>query len=262
MQMSLRNVFLLGFYLLIGSAYAATDWSGAERPCESLELLLTERGIGTSTSSLLEIAGRKGDPGDRWIAIEILGLRGEREALGVLRKILAEEPDRLLRETAALALARLEDEAGLPALREFLHTASESHRQVFLAARLAELGDPVGFRYVTAASRADSADHRFSSVAALVAFLPFAKDPDELLAQDPEELLLGLARDEEARVRWEVLVQIPMATSKGVEATVFCSVLKELAADERDPRIMEQAALLLSTWFQECADTAGKVDRP
>jgi hypothetical protein len=256
-----KGFLVPGLSLLIAGACFAIDRPGKdpEPPWRELELMLEQEGIDTSSPSLLKLARAKGEASNRWVAIEILGLRGAKEAIAVFREILVQEQDQLLRETAALALARLSDEVGLTALREFVHDQTEWSRQLYLAARLAELGDSTGYPYVAAAARAKSAEHRFSSVAPLVAFLPFSNR----LPTDPIDLLFVLGRDEEAKVRREVLIKLPLATVKGVSPEIFCPLVDEMADGDKNQEIREMAALFRAHGaFQACDKRPGGTERP
>jgi len=181
---------------------------------------------------------------DRWAAIEVLGLRGDREAIPVLRAFATDGKERFLAETAALALARLGEESGKSALVSFVESAKEPERQLYLAARLAELGDASGYRFVAQAAIDGSADRRFASAAALVAFLPL--EPASKGAIDAERRLLGLAHDEEARVRSEFVVQAPIAISRGGDRDRFETALRDLATRDAGANIREQAKLMLT----------------
>jgi HEAT repeat protein/uncharacterized protein DUF2330 len=121
-------------------------------PWFDLESQLNYKGIKTDTASLIEIARSGADVGTRWMAIEILGLKKEHKAKDVLERLLDTSNDELLKETAALALARLGDAKGIPALETLMRASTFAHRRIFMAARLAELGNPSGYTYVAQAA--------------------------------------------------------------------------------------------------------------
>src|SRR5262245_14899231 len=82
---------------------------GEDAPWKALEQQLHDAGAKTDTSSLIALAGSGSEAQLRWFAIEILGLRQEQAAREELWRLVSSEEDRLLKETAALALARLGD---------------------------------------------------------------------------------------------------------------------------------------------------------
>ena len=78
------------------------------------------------------------------MAIEILGLKNEHRAKDVLERLLDTSNDQLLKETAALALARLGNAKGIPALETLMRASTSANRRIFMAARLAEFGNASG----------------------------------------------------------------------------------------------------------------------
>jgi HEAT repeat protein len=248
-----RTAFALTLFSVLAASSTATDklGGGPTAPWESLERALMARGFDTSPPALMRLARSGAEASDRWFAIEILGLRQEVEAVPLLRELLATEQDPLLHETVALALARRGDEKGLQVLRESLHSRDEWPRRLYLAARLAELGDLSGYQYVIQAAQAEVADRRVASIPALVAIVPFA----EQLSPDPVSLLLDLGRDENVSVRREVLIHLPIVVENSQMVAVFCSLITELAEKDADPGVREMAVLSRKYGaFQSCGE--------
>lgn len=216
--------------------------SAVEAPWKNLERELAEKGFQTDAESLVRLAESSSGADLRWAAVEILGLRGEQSAKTALRKLVAGDPSRLVQETAALALARLGDRRAMEDLRNFLGTAKDSQRELFLAGRLAELGDPSGFEAVSDAAKSDDARLRFLSVGALVPFVPLQT---KLSGPDPVQELLLLARDKVPEVRRELLVQLPFAVRQGLPWAKARPVVEGMARGDVDPEIREKAHLLL-----------------
>lgn len=248
-----RTTLALTLLSVLAASSTATDklGGGPTTPWESLEIALLARGFDTSPPALMRLARSGAEASDRWFAIEILGLRQEVEAVPLLRELLVTEQDPLLHETVALALARRGDEKGLQVLRESLHSRDEWPRRLYLASRLAELGDLSGYEYVVQAAHAEVDDRRVASVAALVAAVHFA----EQLSPDPVSLLLDLGRDDNVSVRREVLIHLPIVVEKGQKVAVFCSLITELAEKDVDPEVRDLAALSRSYGaFQSCGE--------
>lgn len=240
----IRIVALALAFFLVAAVSSGTDRPRPEGATEELEIFLQQAGVKTETPQLIRWVQTAPPTAPRWAAVEILGLRGAKEATPVLRAILAsKKEDILLRETSALALARLGDPKGKPALREFVHDSKDWSRQIFLAARLAELGDASGYPYVAKASISSSVDLRFLSAAALVAFIPLQGKASEEI--DPAERLLALARDEDPKIRGEFLVEAGTAVSRGADRKAFVSAVREISVGDPDPGVRERAGLIL-----------------
>ncbi len=230
---------------LLATVAGATDRRGPADPWTDLVEMLQQSGVAhTDAPSLIAWLRTAPPTANRWAAVEVLGLRGDREAIPLLRTLAANGKERFLAETAALALARLGEESGKNALVSFMESSEDPERQLFLAARLAELGDPSGYRFVAQSAIDRSASRRFASAAALVAFLPL--EPASKGAVDAERRLLALAHDEEAQVRFEFVVQAPIAISRGGNRVQFEAALRELAAKDAGAGIRERAQLMLT----------------
>ncbi len=243
---------LLAIVLLIAIVATANDRpQRPEPPWAWLERHLTYQGIKTDTASLIEAAQFAADDTARWMAIEVLGLRGEQQAKEVLRKILAHDPNPILQESAALALARLKDEAGLSALKRFMQTSAVPQRQLYLAARLAELGDHSGYPLVAKAAGSDDAHLRYVAVGTLLAFVPVeAKDQETEIR--PIERLITLADDKDPKVRKEVLMQFGLAVYKGVSIAHFRPTVERMAAKDPEAEVREWASRTLASWREVC----------
>lgn len=62
---------------------------------------------------------------------------------------------------------------------------------------------------------------------------------------DPVERLVALARDEDPKVRHEVVINVPVAVKKGVPLSVMIPVVTHLAKADPDPQVREAARLRL-----------------
>jgi HEAT repeat protein len=233
--------------VLVGAS--ASDAQRSEVPRRhsawaELESALAQRGISRDTTSLIKAAREHPEAGVRWIAVEILGVRGERSATVALREVLAKDSDGLIRETAAVALVRLGDVEGAAALKRFMDSAANRERQIFLAARLAESGDSSGYRYVVEASRSTDARVRYLSVAALLSFVTLAKSA-AATSLDPVDRLLALARDQDAKIRMESIQHLAIAIGRGAGAEPIVALLQDLLKTDADPQVREAARVAL-----------------
>lgn len=181
------------------------------------------------------------------MAIEILGLRKEQQARNTLREVLQTSDTRLLRETAELALARLGNGVGVPQLEKLMQSSTYPERQLFMAARLAEFGNPNGYKYVVQRASDRTAHLRYLAVGGLVAFLRLA-DRLEVTAIGPAESLITLLDDREPNVRQEVLIYLPSAISKGFSVRKARPIVEKMAKSELDPAVRELARIMLISW--------------
>ena len=202
----------------------------------------------TDADSLIRLLASQTNSGVRWMAIEVVGLRGDVKATNALRQVLASDPDPLLRETAALALARLHDASGMPALRKVQQDSASLERQIFLASRLAEFGDASGYSSVVKGARSEQSHLRYLAAGAAVALAPFQDKRNDGTLLDPTGLLVTLAQDPEAKVRKEVIAQMPSGLGKGLSEKILMPVLEKIAKEDEDAHLREQAQLLLKTW--------------
>jgi len=237
-------------------AASGADRVGRPEPWVELESMLKREGVKTDLASLRGAARSGPDLGVRWMAVEVLGLRGDQASRPILKQVVQSDPERLVRETAALALARLGDQEGLAALKELMETA-EPHRRTYLAARLAELNEPAGYRFVAEATAGENAQLKLLSIASLVPFVPFQGRQVGILI-DPVDRLLALAKDADPRIRREALINIPTAVVKGAPLATYRPVVETMARSDPDPDIREMARLDLIQWDEEARRKAGK----
>ena len=246
MRKSAQKMMLLSLLVLVVLQACPQDQRGKDEPWRDLESELRHQGIKTDTSSLIELVRSNRDVGLRWMAIEVLGLRGNQEARGALQEVLRNDPSRLLQESAGLALARLKDESGIPALRNLMGTASNPERQVFLASRLAEFGDPGGYAFVVKALGSQDEHLKYLAAGALVSFVPFeVKGRHEI---DAVERLIELASDKSPLVRKEALIQFSLAIGKGASLDRLRVIAHKMATDDSDPDVREAAQGFLALW--------------
>lgn len=222
------------------------DRPGKPDPWVELESILQQQGVKTDLPSLREAAGSGPDIGVRWMSVEILGLRGDQASRPLLKRVLKGDAQRLVRETAALALARLGDKEGLAGLKTFMETA-EPQRRSYLAGRLAELGEPEGYRFVAEATAGDNTQVRLLSIACLAPFVPF-QGRQVVIVIDPVDRLLALAKDPDPKIRKEALINIPMAVVKGAPLATFRPTVEAMSRSDPDLDIREIARLTLILW--------------
>jgi HEAT repeat protein len=223
----------------------------AKPPWEELEKQLSHQGFKTDAASLIELANSTANASPRWMAIEILGLRGERNAIPVLREIAKRDETRLLKESSALALARLKDPDGIPLLREFARSSDNTERQIYLASQMAELGDASGYPYVSEAAHSKNAHVRYLAASTLSSFVPFELAGGKPQVQ-PTELLISMAGDNDPEVRKEVVFQFPLAVYKGASISKFEPVVAKMAKDDAVPEVRETSAGVLTLWSEQC----------
>ena len=242
-----KVIILLAATVACASSPRDHDRPGGKEP-EWLELeqQLREAGVSPDTASLIAVSNSNRDLSLRWAAIEVLGLRKEREARDVLWQLTQDE-EPLLRETAALALARIGDERGVSALKDFMQATPTTERRLFLAARLAEFGNPSGYSVVTEATKSEDPHVRFLSVSSLVPFVHLA-EKGKKLQSDPLDELMQLARDEARDVRYEVLVQLPIAAPRGAAMRRAKPLVEKMAEQDPDAEVREKAGLVLILW--------------
>ena len=234
-------------FVLAVATVSAQSQPEYDPPWRDLESELRQQGIATDTKSLIDVVLSSPETGTRWMAMEVLGLRHETTARDALRKALDRASDRLLQESAALALARLGDASGQAALEKLMPTAATLERQVVIAARLAEFGNPAGYRFAAQAATSKETHLRYVAIGALVAFVPL---PGRA-GQSPLEarrLLLQLLEDPDPGVRKEVLIYLPMAIAKGLPGAEARPIVEKLAKGDADPDVRERARLALVAW--------------
>lgn len=215
-------------------------------PWEEFQEELVRAGHATDTGTLIELARAGADLNHRWLALEILGLRGEAGSIEAVRRIVHDDQEpALIRQTAALALARIAGAEGVAALRDLMLQEPDIERQVVMAAQLAELGDASGYPLVVQAAQSAHPRQRFLSVAALVSQIPLKAAAG---LPHPLELLVALADDQDPQVRHEVIIQLPFAVAKGAAQASLESIAERLAAGDPDARVREAAQLLLTGW--------------
>jgi len=247
-----KPVKVWSILVLIGTLMAnvaKADTRGGSQEISDMALgILKRAGVGTDTPSLLNAMRLNPDSTVRWVAIDILGQRRERQALEPLLKVLKGDPERVVRETAALALARMGDKTGLAALKEFLKSPSDPGRQLYTAARLAELGDAIGYPYLCEAARSENAILRQIAVENLVPFIAVKAPRGCEVA--PADLMISLAGDKSPDVRYTVLLYLPSAVSQGLDRERARAVARKAQSDP-DPKVREEAEFVINAWRLE-----------
>ena len=245
MRTVLQIILLYGCLTLVGIVALGQDKPGGDQPWDDLESQLRHAGVQTNTPGLIQAARSNPNEGLRWMAIEVLGLKGEQEAKPALRQILSGDSSRFLQETSALALARLKDDAGIPAMQKFMKASTDPQRQIFLAARLAEFGDPTGYPFVQAAVTSKDEHLKFLSAAALVPFIPFEVKGHHPI--DPLERLISLASDKDPEIRKETLIDFSLAVTKGAPLDRLREVANKMKHD-KEPSVQQAAESFLALW--------------
>lgn len=229
---------------LIALAMPANAGRGGPHWAE-LESELTGKGVATDVASVIAAARRNPDAGVRWLAVELLGRRGDVAGIAALREILAGDPDRTVRQASALALARLGEKSAIGEVKKQLEAEPEPARRVYLATQLLSVGDASGFPYLKEAGQAKDERLRSLAIAGLV-----RSDREDFPAHrsEAQDLLLSLAKDSSSTVRAELLLQLSIGMYSGLEIEPFLPVVQSLAKGDSDAQVREQARLFLVTW--------------
>ncbi|MEP7013182.1 MAG: HEAT repeat domain-containing protein [Acidobacteriota bacterium] len=238
-------VLFVGFFLC-GQALTANRpvVPGRHTGNETQEYYLKKAGVSTDLASLIRAARSNNDLLVRAFAVELLGARNERSAIPTLETVYKLDQESLIRETAALALASMEVPGAVEKLEECLRKNVRGlDRQVYLAIRLVEFGDHVGYQYVVAAARSTDPYLRDLAAMGLVRFGTSGwtgTDPETL----PVTLLGKLLNDPVARVRRAVIVNIS-GVSRGFDPTEFVAKIATLAKADPDPDVRHAAEIFL-----------------
>jgi hypothetical protein len=221
----IRTMILYGWLSMMAVLAFGQDKRGGDQPWDDLESQLRHAGVQTNTAGLIQAARSNSNESLRWMAIEVLGLKGEQEAKPALRQILADDSSRFLQETAALALARLRDDAGIPALQKFMKSSA----------------DP----FVQAAVTSKDEHLKYLSAAALVPFIPFQVTGHRPI--DPLERLIALASDKDPEIRKETLIEFSLAVVKGAPLDRLKEVVNKMKHD-KEPSVQQAAESFLALW--------------
>ncbi len=235
-----QRIGLLVYGLLLLNTNAVVSAANPHSESARIENELRDKGHETTIESLLVIASNHKDLSNRYLAVNLLGLKKAITSRETLAQIVSSEEDRYLRILAALALARIDDPRGIPAMVDFLETSEKESRKIFLAARLAELHIADGYTYVIDGLK--STDHRVRS-SSLIALGLFIKFRDILgLGEDPVDRLIMLSEDPSVKVRSEAVLQMSIAIRDAVPAESLLPRLKVIAETDSDPEIRKFAA--------------------
>lgn len=211
--------------------------------------ILTSAKVETDTASLIDALASHSDPIVRFISADVLGLRGDEQALRPLFKALKADPDYLVRQEAALALAKMEEPSGFAALREFMEKTSDPVNQIFLAAWLAEVGDPAGYSYVCEAALSENRALRLDAAESLASFIPVSP-PKSACKHGPDALLLSLGDDEDPGIRYTMLLFLQTAVVRGLSLEAAQARAKQMTEDP-DAKVRAQAEFVLEAWRLE-----------
>lgn len=255
----------------------ATDRFGVQPRWVDAEEKLREHGFDTDPDALMralqapssEVAGPSWHPAipvylrledslsdvKVWSA-EVLGLRGDRQASDALLRVAREDANEVVRTAAWIALARLGSQEAQSAIEEMMHRAADLYWRLYLAARLAEVGNAGGYRYVLEAASGPKQWHRLEAASAVVGFVPLQKE--EGLAEDPLDVLLRLALDGDPQVRQRAVLASGLAVAKGASQEAILELLGRMAQEDPDAALREQAlaqARYVGLWCEELEDT-------
>lgn len=245
-----KNLSVISITVLIGYAcvVSATDrLSTQPDPAWAwLERELQKDGFETDTESLVSLAKTHQEETAGLRAISILGQRGEQSAKGVLREILLKGADELVRESAAIALARLGDEEGLQALIQYFHEA-KGDSKASLALVLAKLGKDVGYSQTLELSYSASLRVRVAAVRALFALFDVVKDTPERCREVGDRICV-MSQDAELRVRRVFLIGASSAIPANLREMCLEEAVLRMSVEEADDELRGVAERLLLTW--------------
>lgn len=202
---------------------------------------------------VLQLADRASDL-KIWAA-EVLGLRGDREASEALFRVAREDDNEAVRTAAWIALARLGSQEAARAIEEIMHESARLFWRLYLATRLAELGDARGYRYVLEAAASSDPSERESAALAIVEFVPLERE--EELAKDPVDVLRRLSRDNSPRVRRYSVFASTLAIRSGAFCEGILALLEEMAHAEPDPELREQVSWQTEHVRRRCEESSG-----
>lgn len=174
----------------------------------------------------------------RWAALELLSRVDAEESRELFAEALRDDQNRLVRETAALALARLGDPRGQRALKDFLDDASPP-RDLLIAAELAERGDWGGYSIVADAVVSTSPVRREDAAR----FLPyFMGARSEEVSPEPAKALERLLADPEESVRKVAVEQLSLATERGFSRSRAQELANALAEQDHSAQVRQSAS--------------------
>lgn len=240
-------VLFLGALLAMGDVEAGDRQpahgrsAGPSSAWADLEESLVERGFLVDASSLISLISAHPDPRVRWTAVEVLGRRGDEQAVPTLAQVVEVDQEAVVREAAAVALGRLGDERGRASLSAQLHDALSPVARVRIANHLMQFGDPVAFEAIREAARSDEQSARLMAVAGLSMGLAMPSVADVALAT-----LLELTQDDAVPVRREIPVQMLLQFYAGTDGSALSTVLEQVVAVEKDADVRASAARALT----------------
>jgi HEAT repeat protein len=204
------------------------------------ERILVENGVGTRKKAVRRAAELAEDEEVQVAALSWLADKEDRKAVPILLGILESSTSPWVRQTAAVGLTRLGEEAGIRALRQQVAAMEAGEEFVpssaaWLARDLAQAGDAGGYGLVLSFTERPEMRYRTRAMQALVAFIRFPE-------LDALDRLLGLAGDSDPSVRREAVLYIYSACREGAPAERLIATLERLAATDPDPTVRQRAA--------------------
>jgi len=199
---------------------------------------LAEDGVASDVESLVVALSTHPDTMVRIRAAFILGERGDKEAIPILRQAL-EEPS--TRRAAAGALARLGEEEGLEILRDLMASSADLGSQLAIAYTLARLGSFEGYSYLVDGAMAEEYWNRIDAASILPEFFAM---PEPFSMESPMELLEQLLRDPNSLVRKEAVRSFGLVAVKGGPAEELLEKAQEMEVYDPDEGVREAAGLV------------------
>lgn len=209
------------------------------------ERILVENGVGTRKKAVRRAAEFAQDEEVQVAAVSWLADREDRKAVPILLRVLESSVSPWVRQTAAVGLTRLGEEAGIRALRQQLAAMEAGEAFVpssaaWLARDLARAGDTSAYALVLSFTERPEMRYRTRAMQALVAFIRFPE-------LDALDRLLALAGDSDPSVRREAVLYIYSACREGAPAERLIATLERLAETDPDPTVSESAADTVAT---------------
>lgn len=199
------------------NVFSADDYAKEVSLWHKQEKLIHQEGFGSSTESLTAILESRRDDPVATYAAEMLGLRGDREALPILKQLAVDaETEPGLREASAMALGRLGDATGITILRMALKNSVDLHEQIYTASKIAKLGYPDGYAHLLLALFIGRPSIQAIAFRELVFFIPISDLIKEYRFRPYDFILAGLF-DKNERIREVALVYAGMAIDEGVD---------------------------------------------
>lgn len=209
-------ILLVILVLTANNAAAVADDSAADvPPWNKLEELIREQGFETSADSLMYILENEDKLSVATYAAAMLGMRGDREALPILKRVAEDVGKRAtLREAAAYSLGVLGEESGLLIMKDMLEESSDFYTQIRVASRLAQLNSPDGWGYIMPALYLGNSDIQVMILWELSYFIKIKNDIGRKRTT-PEEVIVSFFYNKNEWLRELAVSRSDLAISTG-----------------------------------------------